>query len=244
MDCKNCGKEIPEGSSYCAACGQPVSAAPGSDTSGGQKAGGMAVASLVLGILAFLTCGLTSLIGLILGIISLVKIGNKKESQSGRGMAIAGTVLSGINILLLPFYIGIVAGIMYPVIHRASGTSREAQCLSHVRQLGFAMMMYLEEYDDAYPPASSWCDALDVYVMDRDVWACPDDKGTTSSYVFNDSLPRTVNEIQRPEETILIFEGKGGWNAHGGESSAVFRHSGGMSVVYADGHASFVESFE
>src|SRR5450759_183601 len=38
------------------------------------KTSGMAIASLVLGVLGFFTCGVTGLVGLVLGIISMVKI--------------------------------------------------------------------------------------------------------------------------------------------------------------------------
>ncbi|SFW79322.1 DUF4190 domain-containing protein [Amycolatopsis australiensis] len=51
---------------------------------------GFAVASLILGILGI--CGFSLVLGLIFGIVALVQIG--KSGQAGRGMAIAGIVLS------------------------------------------------------------------------------------------------------------------------------------------------------
>lgn len=61
-----------------------------------QGTNGMAIASLVLGI-----CGLfcvTPLVGLPLGLAALSKI--KQTGQSGRGLAIAGIVLSSVWIAL------------------------------------------------------------------------------------------------------------------------------------------------
>jgi len=51
---------------------------------------GLAIASLILGILGI--CGLSLILGLILGIAALVQIG--RTGQSGRGLAIGGIVLS------------------------------------------------------------------------------------------------------------------------------------------------------
>ena len=61
---------------------------------------GLGIASMVLGILALVTCccwyicGPLAAIGLILGIIGI-------KSESGKGMAIAGVVCSGIALLIL-----------------------------------------------------------------------------------------------------------------------------------------------
>jgi hypothetical protein len=57
-----------------------------------QKASGLAVASLVTGIFAFIPGA--SLAALICGIIDLVKINNGQSSPKGKGMDIAGIVLA------------------------------------------------------------------------------------------------------------------------------------------------------
>src|ERR1700733_11364469 len=54
------------------------------------KTSGLAVTSLVLGILGMFTCGLTALFGLILGIIALVKARNSRGALGGNGLALAG----------------------------------------------------------------------------------------------------------------------------------------------------------
>ncbi|MFE9647967.1 DUF4190 domain-containing protein [Streptomyces sp. NPDC006365] len=57
---------------------------------------GFAIAALVLGILCFLP-----LIGLILGVIALAQI--KKKGEHGKGMALAGVILSGLGTAFLAF---------------------------------------------------------------------------------------------------------------------------------------------
>jgi hypothetical protein len=65
-----------------------------------KKSSGMAIASMVLGIVSFIfSCVFyisipAGIVGLILGIISL------KNRKGGKGMAIAGVILSGIGLLI------------------------------------------------------------------------------------------------------------------------------------------------
>ena len=69
------------------------------------KSNGLAIASLVLGIISFFALclpvipALTAIVGLILGIISLVK------GKGGKGMAIAGVILSGLSLLIAVLFI-------------------------------------------------------------------------------------------------------------------------------------------
>ncbi len=69
----------------------------------GSRPKGLAVASLVLGILGLLTFffllgGLLGLIAVILGIVALGKI--KRGEADGRGMAIAGIITGAISLVL------------------------------------------------------------------------------------------------------------------------------------------------
>src|SRR5947209_4015412 len=52
------------------------------------KSSGLAIASVVLGMLGF--CGITAVVGLILGVVALVKIKASQGRVVGRGFAIAG----------------------------------------------------------------------------------------------------------------------------------------------------------
>ncbi len=70
---------------------------------GPRQSNGLPVAALVLGILGVLTFwfvlgGALGIVGLILGLIGLSRV--RKGQATGKGMAIAGTVLSGLAIVL------------------------------------------------------------------------------------------------------------------------------------------------
>ncbi|MEI6392910.1 MAG: DUF4190 domain-containing protein [Verrucomicrobiota bacterium] len=85
---------------------------PLSATAAETKTSGMAITSLVLGILGLFTCGVTSLVGLILGIIALVKINRSGGRLSGNGLAISGICVSAIFVLMVP----ICAAMLLPAL--------------------------------------------------------------------------------------------------------------------------------
>lgn len=58
---------------------------------------GMAIATLIMGIAGLFVCGLPSIVGVVLGHISLGQI--KRTGEEGRGMAVTGLVLSYFGVL-------------------------------------------------------------------------------------------------------------------------------------------------
>nr|WP_055503039.1 DUF4190 domain-containing protein [Nonomuraea pusilla] len=63
-----------------------------------RSTNGMAVASLVLGIIGLIFCGITSIPGVILGHMALSKI--KRTGEDGQGMAVGGLVTSYITVVI------------------------------------------------------------------------------------------------------------------------------------------------
>jgi hypothetical protein len=57
------------------------------------KTSGGAIASLVCSLLGLVTCGLSAIVGVILGIVALRRIHRSQGMLRGRGLAIAGIVL-------------------------------------------------------------------------------------------------------------------------------------------------------
>lgn len=49
--------------------------------------------------------------------------------------------------------IAILAAILFPVITRAKAAAKKTQCLSNVRQLGLAWLLYAGDADDVCPPS-------------------------------------------------------------------------------------------
>ena len=107
---------------------QPAAAPP--------KTSGMAVTSLVLGCLGLFSCGITSLVGLVLGIVSLVRISKSKGQLGGQGLALAGTIVSAV-ILLLGLPLG--AAMTLPALARAKAKAQSINCMNNVKQLNLAL---------------------------------------------------------------------------------------------------------
>jgi len=73
---------------------------PSPTTAPRPKTSGLAIASLVCGISGIVTCGVSAIAGLILGIVALSKIGKSGGKIGGRGLAIAGIVVSACMIVV------------------------------------------------------------------------------------------------------------------------------------------------
>ena len=106
---------------------------------------GYAIASLVLGILSLPTIGLLlvgAMASVILGVVALVKASREPEEYGGKGMAIAGIVLSGMSIVVMPAVVGIVAAIAIPGFLRARLSANEAAAIADVREVISAEAAY------------------------------------------------------------------------------------------------------
>jgi prepilin-type processing-associated H-X9-DG protein len=219
--------------------GQPASAA-GSPPPSPPKTSGLAITSLVLGCLGVLTCGVTSLVGLILGIIALVRINKSNGQLGGQSMALAGTIVSGAFLLLMP----IPAAMLLPALAKAKQKAAGITCMNNVKQLSLGLRMFSDDNKDLFPPGTNWCDALMPYVQNKSTYLCPlGNPGQRCHYAFNARLAgRETKDIQAPAQTVLLFETEGGWNVAGGREllPAKPRHAGAYTVGFVDGHTEMV----
>ncbi|MFQ6394753.1 DUF4190 domain-containing protein [Nocardia sp. KC 131] len=63
-----------------------------------QGTSGMAIGALISSLIGFVTCGIGSIVGIILGVVALNQI--KQSGQEGRGMALAG-IWVGVGVIVL-----------------------------------------------------------------------------------------------------------------------------------------------
>src|SRR5579883_3046425 len=56
-----------------------------------------------------------------------------------------------IELLVVIAIIAILAAILFPVFAQARESARQTVCASNVRQIGLAVKMYVQDYDETYP---------------------------------------------------------------------------------------------
>jgi len=61
-----------------------------------------------------------------------------------------------IELLVVIAIIAILGAILFPVFANARESARAANCMSNLRQLALAMLLYVQDYDDNFPPAEYW----------------------------------------------------------------------------------------
>jgi prepilin-type processing-associated H-X9-DG protein len=196
--------------------------------------------------------GLTALVGLVLGIVSLGQINHSEGRLQGRGTAIAGIVVSGLVLSMMFFIIvPIMAAILFPVFAQARERARATVCMSHMRQVGAAMRMYAEDYDEHLPRRANWCDAVLPYVRSsgnlpsRRVFGCPNLQDQPSGQAYNARLSgASESRIASPFATAAVFDASGGWNRAGGAELAARRHNNGLYLLFTDGHVHYLRSLD
>jgi len=96
-----------------------------------------------------------------------------------------------IEVLVVMGIITILAALLFPVFTQARERVRAAACLSNCRQIGFAVGMYVQDYDSYFPvqPGDgmrvmaaggrlpTYYDALMPYCRNRQIWLCPSGEG-------------------------------------------------------------------
>jgi len=219
----------------------------------GQKAKTckIAIASLVFGVLAvsvvggtsilfpwdiekvtlyMVYTGLVALLSLGLGIAGLTRINRPNSRLSGRGLAALGIIAALVSATL-----GLTVW-----LRCCQEEESRTQCLTNMgRHIGIGLHCYSDDHDGKYPAPDKWCDLLEKgnYVLGGRL-RCAGDKKGPCSYAINPNC-----EPNSPNDVVLLFETKGGWNQSGGPEILTFEnHKGkGCNVLFNDGHVEFVK---
>ncbi len=109
-----------------------------------------------------------------------------------------------IELLVVVAIIALLTAILLPVFFTVRGKARQTVCVSNLRQIGMAISMYSEDYDDLYPAGNDPSDVytspnlwastpyaaiapslpflqtiLVPYIHSPEIWHCPSDSGYT-----------------------------------------------------------------
>lgn len=207
------------------------------------KTSGMAIASLVLGICGFVSCGISSIVGLILGIIGLGSIKKSAGQLKGQGLAIAGIAVSALGIVLMPL-IGLMMAILTPALVSARHQARSAATMHNAKQLCLAMIMYSDEHDGRFPPADNWPDALAPYLgHEEKILRSVFNPEAGRAWAVNAHLgARQQSDIAQPHRVVLVFEAAYGSPPSGGRELLPEKPRGhrGYVIGFLDGHVESV----
>ena len=96
-----------------------------------------------------------------------------------------------IELLVVIAIIAILAAILFPVFAQARGKARAVSCLSNMKQLGTALTMYLQDYDEKVLPRYQACPSTGPTSKAQLLWT-----GTIQPYVKNQGIfvcPSAIN---------------------------------------------------
>ena len=91
-----------------------------------------------------------------------------------------------IELLVVIAIIAILAAILFPVFAQARDKARSVSCLSNMKQLGLALTMYLQDYDERVLPRYAacpstgptskndllWTGLLQPYIKNKGIFVC------------------------------------------------------------------------
>jgi len=112
---------------------------------GMPQTSGLAITSMVLGILSFLTVGLTAIPAVICGHISRASIKKSAGALAGDGFALAGLILGYLGFAVIGG--AVLAGIAVPVMMNQRTAAERALAISNAKQIGLALFAFEQEYN-------------------------------------------------------------------------------------------------
>jgi prepilin-type N-terminal cleavage/methylation domain-containing protein/prepilin-type processing-associated H-X9-DG protein len=138
-----------------------------------------------------------------------------------------------IELLVVIAIIAILAAILFPVFAKAREKARQTACLSNMKELALAGLMYAQDYDELIcaldigpdPVQYGYVRLLDPYIKNAQIWVCPSGRAQTwhrncgcgnkvnfevSWYAFNSQLENGTGYpqawIKRPSEKIWMCD--------------------------------------
>jgi prepilin-type N-terminal cleavage/methylation domain-containing protein/prepilin-type processing-associated H-X9-DG protein len=140
-----------------------------------------------------------------------------------------------IELLVVIAIIAILAAILFPVFAQAREAARKTSCISNTKQLGTALSMYAQDFDEVFPMGGSsapggirWRQMVYPYIKNVGVYTCPSEKSGnfdakintttgiidtnnaggygTNSNIMRWDASRSLAEITAPADTFLACD--------------------------------------
>jgi prepilin-type processing-associated H-X9-DG protein len=184
---------------------------------------GLAVAALICGIGGLVLCPLVGIVGLVMGIVALLRANRDPREYGGKGLAIGGICTGAISMLLFPLMIAI----LLPSLSRARELSKRLVCSANMAGINSAMQTYQMQFRS--PPPDLQALLASGLTTPRQL-VCPSSKATPSDSKDGYVLVTETGAKPRMDD-VVIYEKR---ENHGGE---------GANVLFGDGHVEFVKPY-
>ena len=156
---------------------------PPSIPSNGSPASGLAIASLVMGVLSFVGCSIfTGIPAIIAGHIAHNRSRKAPQQFGGGGLAIAGFVLGYFSLAFIP----ILAGLMLPALAKAKDRAQRINCVSNMKQIGLAARMWSNDHGGKFPPDFA---SMSNELATPKILVCPGDGSKTRAMNWSEFGP-------------------------------------------------------
>lgn len=151
---------------------------------------GLAIASLICGLLGLCASIITGIPAIIMGHIGMSKIKKSNGTIGGYGLALTGTILGYVSLLLIP----ILAGLLTPVVLKAKKSADHALIIAEMQMIGIELDEFAAS-DNRYPNAEEFLIVTELPQLPI---------GMNGSWVY---FPDTSPEANSP---LLISPSTGG----------------------------------
>jgi prepilin-type N-terminal cleavage/methylation domain-containing protein len=105
-----------------------------------------------------------------------------------------------IELLVVIAIIAILAAILFPVFAQAREKARQTACMSNMKQIGTAYLMYAQDYDEALVPGCNWNAGYNQQTDRRSYW-----DGLLEPYTKNEGVWHCPSFTPSPYPTVMAF---------------------------------------
>lgn len=179
--------------------------------------------SFMLGPVAFV-----AIIAVVVLSISLFIRGIIQQKKKSKGEVIDDGYIKAS--IIMPVILIIAFALLLPAVNFALIDVFSMDWRSNYSQTLFD---YAEQNDGNFPPAENWCDVLVEFKTEHNEFTYKKEDGKDIRYALNKKalgLPGNV-----PDDMVLMFSSKPGWNQVGGSEIADGRKS--IKVIFGDKHS-------